>query len=102
MKDKLLTDAQRDSECDRWANSFVDFAETPIVLPQSRQCDFKQGFDAARTLMARCNTSDNPINEKMLLALKAFAGVEDFNGWHEKYADAISLARLAIEKATSS
>jgi hypothetical protein len=36
-----------------------------------------------------------------IAALKAFAAVDDFSGWHPKYAQAIELARAAIAKATN-
>ena len=36
----------------------------------------------------------------LLEALKSFAGVENFAGWHPKYESAIEKARAAIAKAT--
>lgn len=37
---------------------------------------------------------------ELLEALQLFAGVENFNGWHDKYREVIEKARTALAKAT--
>jgi hypothetical protein len=52
----MLTDEQRDSAGVKWSNSFVNVFNEPVVLSESRQYDFRQGFDAARALLAAAPT----------------------------------------------
>lgn len=56
-----------------------------------------------QTLRNQGNEAEAAVDEieRLRKVLQAFAGVEDFAGWHDKYQPAIALARAALSNHQS-